>query len=455
VSKVNPAFEIDVGPSAGHMAVRSRSGGNTRAGKIPHAFPELLDGIDVSKSMDRKPNQVADIVHENMDHQVDATRKAIRQKLATKDVIAEPEGGDVESVEKPRCPDHVAKCLQNLAAVEKIAEPENASAEKAVMPITPDAAARYLQNLIATPQTQEHSSELAAPVEKTTTVLSTLIAKINAGTPALAEKAEGEIPVPSKQDGPFTAVVQLRAKRDAGEPGLDSESNSVAPVPDVHAAVEVLSPGHEEGPHLEPHKVEVRVLKVETSFAPAASMSLVTQFSKAVVDGLQGAGQSNPAIIGNVVLDPRRDVVKSIQLRLHPEDLGEIKVAMHLRGDELRLKVEVSSPRVEAILLKDHQVLKDLIGKAGYDVSDSSIAITHGPEPLAAPQRDIVAANPAQDPSVGQGFRQHPGAGEENRNLFQNMRGSHAVHPEFDGEENAKTRQVELPGRGRGGGIYL
>ena len=124
--------------------------------------------------------------------------------------------------------------------------------------------------------------------------------------------------------------------------------------------------------------VELRVIKVETSFSPspAASTPFIAQVAKIIADGLDGPVPSPVALAGKPPADPRPDVVKSIQIQLHPDDLGKIKVAMHLRGDELRLQIEVTNKAVETLLLNDHQALKDLMGQAGYDIKDASISIT-------------------------------------------------------------------------------
>ncbi|MDO8352611.1 MAG: flagellar hook-length control protein FliK [Aestuariivirga sp.] len=150
--------------------------------------------------------------------------------------------------------------------------------------------------------------------------------------------------------------------------------------------------------------------------------------------------------------DLRPDVVKSIQIQLHPDDLGKIKVAMHLRGDELRLKIEVTNKAVETLLLSDHQALKDLMGQAGYDIKDASISIAVSPADLNPPQRSIAASNPSQESLVGQGGRQHPGASEENQNPFQKARGHHVSASDF---ENGHEAKVLAPGPRRGNGVFV
>ena len=198
--------------------------------------------------------------------------------------------------------------------------------------------------------------------------------------------------------------------------------------------------------------VELRVIKVETSFSPAASAPLVAQFAKMIADSLDGPVHSPVAAMANPVADPRPDVVKSIQIQLNPDALGKIKVAMHLRGDELRLQIEVTNKAVETILLNDYQALKDLMGQAGYDVKDASISIAVSSAEQSLPQRSVAASDPSQGSMVGQGGRQHPGANEENQNPFQKARGQHVSASDF---ENGGEAKVQAPGSRRSNGVFV
>ena len=70
----------------------------------------------------------------------------------------------------------------------------------------------------------------------------------------------------------------------------------------------------------------MQVTRVETAFAPIGSASLAVQVSKAIADGLEGSGKSPAVIPVNVRPDPRPDIVRSIELQLHPDDLGKISL---------------------------------------------------------------------------------------------------------------------------------
>jgi flagellar hook-length control protein FliK len=211
-------------------------------------------------------------------------------------------------------------------------------------------------------------------------------------------------------------------------------------------------PERKEAHQAKPADVEVHVIKVETSFSPAISSGFVAQFAKAITESLDGPTQNPIVIVENPVLDPRRDLVKSIQIQLHPDDLGTVKVAMHLRGDDLRLQIEVSSKKVEVLLLNDHQVLKDILGQAGYEITDASISITFNPSDLNPPQRSAAASDSQQGALAGQGYRQNPGASEENQSQFQKARGSHASAAEF---ENGQEAKLPAAGSRRGNGVFV
>ena len=198
--------------------------------------------------------------------------------------------------------------------------------------------------------------------------------------------------------------------------------------------------------------VEVRVIKVETSFPPTVSPAFIQQFSKAITDTLDGPVKGAALVAATPVTDPRPDVVRSIQIQLHPEDLGKIKVAMRLRGEELRLQIEVTSKKVETLLQNDHQVLKDLLSQSGYDIKDASISITLTPADPLPPQRGTATNEPSAGSLVGQGSRQHPGTGEEPQNPFQKARGSHAFAAEFESDQGTRSPAA---GPRRGSGVFV
>lgn len=414
---MNPSLEIDVKPLAGAAALRARVLNNGRhQGKMPDMFPEVLADLALS-------NNVA----------VDAP---IALVLPLKSTIRgdETDAGDRK---------------EDLPAEEKVVQP--------AMPVDMK---QYLQVIAAVAHKQTSGGE---------PVLSPVLAAAALSIVVPNKEIQG---ANSKQteDGVTELAVHDAAKPDAPRfpelkilyPAKSVESNDRSPriqpsnLPRAEALPvfrEIIKP--QAPTEISPAKAaeaDLRVIKIETSFSPSASTPFVAQVAKIIVDGLEGPFHSPVAVNGRPVADPRPDVVKSIQIQLHPDDLGKIKVAMHLRGDELRLQIEVASKAVETLLLNDHQTLKDLMGQAGYDIQDASISIavsTADPNPS---QRSLAASNFSQESMVGQGGRQHPGAHEDNQNPFQNERGHHVSASDF---ENGGEANVQAPGAHRVNGVFV
>jgi hypothetical protein len=119
-----------------------------------------------------------------------------------------------------------------------------------------------------------------------------------------------------------------------------------------------------------------KVLKVETHFNPGTATSLPTQLAAAIINNLPDRPVETAVLANGVIFVPKPGMVKSLHIQLQPENLGELKVLMHLHGKELTLKIEASSQEALAILSKDHQALKDLVTQAGYEIADASISIS-------------------------------------------------------------------------------
>jgi Flagellar hook-length control protein FliK len=477
LTKVNSAPEADKASPLDLSPIRMRVGHGRHGVKDANAFPDMLDEVKANKNSD-----------------------GARAVVASDDELSVEFGGDVDSahaeqhIDDTDIPDEVTAYLQKLAAfmqrpihtpspVPKMPETVEDAEEtpsKATIPgerhecvvnLADVAAPRVLETKLVEAAkdiqtgtelfgaTPDATNPLPAPVERTdpqvANTLVTLIDKISSGNfePKKAGSKQGQLDV---NDRPRTILPKPQFLMRAPVLQQQDAVSEVQPrgkgaVEEQNELVEDMKP-----PQIEPGDTKPQVLKVETSFAPTAPLSLVTQFARAVATGLEGLVQGAAPINANGLADPRQDVVKNLQLRLHPADLGEIKVGMHLRGDELHLKIEVTTKEVQAILQNDKQVLRELIGKAGYDIADASILISYNAGDLSAPpQRQNATYNPPQDASVGQGSRHHPGAGNDNRNQFQNSRGSTGFRPEFEGDTNAKIPQADRVGSRRGGSVFI
>jgi hypothetical protein len=407
---LNPSLEIDVKPTA-HKA---RAGNNGRHhGKMPDMFPDVLADVALSKSV-----------------VVEAASALVPpEKSAAPD--GEVDTGDrkedsppEEKILRPAIPLDLKQYLQVIAAV---AQKHTGGGEPALSPVI---AAAVL--VTGVPRSDTNTRQIENDVPEN-------ISK-NVVDPDAPKFPELKVTDPRK----------LVNHNDKSSPTQFSAPSTVENIPELQEIFQPQAPKEMSQP--KGAEVELRVIKVETSFSPAASAPFIVQVAKVIADGLDGPVHGPVAVIGGPVANPRPDVVKSIQIQLRPDDLGKIKVAMHLRGDELRLQIEVTNKAVETLLLNDHQALKDLMGQAGYDVKDASISIAVSTADPNPPQRSVVASNPSQESFVGQGGRQHPGASEENQNPFQKARGHHVSASDF---ENGGEAKVQASGPRRGNGVFV
>jgi flagellar hook-length control protein FliK len=414
---MNPSLEIDLKPLAGTAAHKARDLNNARQhGKMQDMFPEVLADVALS-------NNVA----------VDAP---ITLVLPVKSIIRDDE---VDTGDRK----------EDLPAE-----------EGAVQPALPMDMKQYLQVIAAVAQKQPSGGEPALFPAIAAAALSIMVPE-NKAQGANTKQTEDGVPETVSNDAanPDAAKFPEMKTLDPAKPVERSDKSSRTQPSGLPREValpvlrDILQPqAPKEVSPAKAAEADLRVIKVETSFSPVASTPFVAQIAKIIVGDLEGPVHSPVAVIDRPLADPRPDVIKSIQIQLHPDDLGKIKVAMHLRGDELRLQIEVASTAVETLLLNDHQALKDLLGQAGYDINDASILIavsTADPNPS---QRSVAASNFSQESLVGQGGRQHPGAHEENQNPFQKARGHHVSASDF---ENGGEANVQARGSRRVNGVFV
>jgi Flagellar hook-length control protein FliK len=421
LTTMNQSLDIDIKSVADAAVLRPRAGNNGRhLGKMPDMFPDVLADVAHSKNvaLEVASGLVPPEKSANQDDEVDA---------GDRKQDSPPE----EKILLPVMPIDLKQCLQAVAAV---VQKQTGVDEPAPPPVI---AAALLSTVVSRSETQGANAK-----------------QIEGDAPenALKDVANPDVPkfLEVKATDP-RKLIDHADHNDISSPILFSGPSRVKTPPEPEEIFQAKAQPKEIS-QLKAVDVELRVIKVETSFSPAASAPLVVQFAKMIADSLDSPVHNPVAVIGNPVADPRPDVVRSIQIQLHPDDLGKIKVAMHLRGDELRLQIEVTNKAVETLLLNDHQALKDLMGQAGYDIKDASISITLSPADLNPPQRSVAASNLSQESLVGQGGRQHPGANEENQNPFQKARGHHGSASDF---ENGQEARLPAPGPRRGNGVFV
>ena len=410
---MKPSIDVETMGPGRKSSIGRRSGHGQNLAKAASMFPALLGKMQPAKHMDEKLTVMS------LEVEISEDKTSYVSAPRTK----HPKRSENHATRNPEVKgEDAVKILQNLIATIPLREPEK-------LPIVPD--------------------------DNTAPSLSMYIPKMNTSdTDGKHTRHDKHVSVLGKQTDKISSQPQLLK-----HPKLRELASDVPPTPDAALQNDLQEPvapvEASIGERPEPHVLEMKILKIETSFGPAASTSLITQFSNAVIENLDRAPKAAPVPWINAVQAPRDTVVKSIQLRFHPEDLGKINVTMHLRGDELKLKIEVTSHQTEALLRKDHELLQNLMGRAGYDVPEASVVITVNAVDAAPLPRTVVAADHTPDAFLGQGGRQYEGPNSESRNQFHNPRSAPSYAAPTEGEANAGFSKVDTVSAVRGRGIFI
>ena len=437
MSSVRPSLEADTMPLAGLAAKRSRNSGNPHGGKSLENFPDILTTASKPKKTGVSAHNFHTLTREiELGSSEQDEANALQDSLVEETETASTVSLNFDKVSKP------------------LTGPDEKRTDTGEATALSDRAAELMSALFAKigssdirEQSQEVGDAKRTPGNpKVLDVAS--IQDIRIAGPANLGNAAQEINRPKNFTAAKTQGIEVDGVTDQGG-GKDASLHPARLVAAMNEA------GHRSVDAGEIAKIEVKVIKVETSFAPAGSPNFATQLAKEITTGLDSQLRETATIVGNPVLDPRRDVVKSIHIQLQPENLGAIKVTMHLRGQELKLKIEVATKEAGDLLSRDHQALKDLMAQAGYDVNDASISVSLNVSDAKLPQRDAAGLDGPRDFSLGQGGKQQSAANQESRNHYENMRGHHVATGEIEDGQKAGNLPVGPAAIRRSGGVFL
>ncbi len=439
MSSVRPSLEADTTPLAGLAAKRSRNASNPHGGKALENFPDVLTTASKPKKTGVSSHNFHTLTRETgLRNSQQDEANALQDSLLEETETASTISLNFDKVSKP------------------FIEPDKKRTDTSEAATPLDRAAELMSALFAKigssdirGQYQEVGDAKRTPGNPKILDVASM-QDIRIAGPANLGNAAQEVNKPKN----FTTSKTQGAELD-GAIGQGDGGGKDASLRPARLAVAMNETGHRSVDAGEIAKIEVKVIKVETSFAPAGSPNFATQLAKEITTGLDSQIRETAAIAGNPVLDPRRDVVKSIHIQLQPENLGAIKVTMHLRGQELKLKIEVATKEAEDLLSRDHQALKDLMAQAGYDVNDASISVSLNVSDTKNPQRDAAGLDAPRDFSLGQGGKQQSSANQESRNHYENMRGHHAATGDIEDGQKAGDLPAGAAAVRRSGGVFL
>lgn len=136
--------------------------------------------------------------------------------------------------------------------------------------------------------------------------------------------------------------------------------------------------------------------------------------------------------------------LKTLELVLHPETIGRVRVSLHLRGKALELRIEAKSANAAGAIEQDRSLLRQLLSEAGFQLSVADIKVE-------------VQAQAREIPTHEQGGFQPGGkAGEGGRGESSRPRDSQAAWSGSETRSNSGDNAVSADrAGGTRGGIYI
>jgi chemotaxis protein MotD len=201
--------------------------------------------------------------------------------------------------------------------------------------------------------------------------------------PALIGVVTSPAPASSRQpDAPARSDQRLAADS-AMTDGLSADVGRLLDAA-AGATEAVLSNGAATQPHDDlVLSANVTVLRTETHLPPVTPTTPLHQVLAAITtDGL--AAPAEPAAAGApdpmTTAGPERQLVRTLDIRLEPPDLGSVTVKLRLSGEHLTLRISADSAATAQSLEQDRDTLASMLRSNGYSPEIS--AVRH--EPAAA-----------------------------------------------------------------------
>lgn len=189
----------------------------------------------------------------------------------------------------------------------------------------------------------------------------------------------------------------------------------------------------------------VKLVSLQTFPPPVSNAPSQVSVAAAPVSGTPAP--AIPTIVATIDMPS----VRVLNIKLHPEHLGELTISLKLRGNELAVNIEAHSGKAIEALRQDESILRKVLQSAGYDPSSLTIVVTPKdaltPMPVTPADTSGAAAQSTLTGGRGAGGDASPSGQGERRASF-------AAYD--DGRRDSDDRaKMELPADRRGDGIFL
>lgn len=213
----------------------------------------------------------------------------------------------------------------------------------------------------------QQNAQAAAPVTTTGTAASTAVTTTAAGSrtlnlaaadtrgSGLTDTADAAAGQPSHKDAGAALNAQL--------PGADSAQQAAAPVAANAAKADA--------------QAAIHAVNTTVSAAPAVSTAAPAQASlpvaAPVISAPLGSSEWQQTISQNITLFTRQGK-QSAELRLHPEDLGQVQINLKLDDNQAQIQMMSPHSHVRAALEAALPTLRTSLAESGIQLGQSSIS---------------------------------------------------------------------------------
>ncbi len=145
--------------------------------------------------------------------------------------------------------------------------------------------------------------------------------------------------------------------------------------------------------------IPIQVTRQEVHLPPVQRLPAVEQIANVLVARSDGAVEQQTASTRAVPHSPKPGdtVVRVLQIRLEPSELGTVTIRMRLDSGALELRVAAQRAATAELIRRDQGTLSRLLQAAGYDVDGLTIHIA---EPDRAALTSMVHTHPTSSQST-------------------------------------------------------